>query len=123
MPMSTASVPRNLIGIAFSIEELILVRNWAERNGMQLTVELDHVCAEAEYEEVLVAFPPEQKQHWVMLWRGRGGIFMQRPEQETQYFPTIMEALRAGEPAMAPEPPPPLPRQKNWRRFFLRRGA
>ncbi|HTR15720.1 MAG TPA: hypothetical protein VMI52_01640 [Acetobacteraceae bacterium] len=120
MPLPTASAPRNLIGIAFSIEELILVRNWAERKGMRMAVELDHVCAEAEYEEVLITYPPEQRQRWIMFWRGRGGIFMQQPAQETLYFASITEALRVCGPEMTPAPP--LARQKPWRRFFLRRG-
>ena len=85
--------------IAFSIEELILVRSWATQKKLRLFVSTDQVLDGAEFEEVLVIVPQGRQHRNLTLWRTPTTVFAQLPQGRPRAFATLKDALEALRPA------------------------
>lgn len=101
MPIPLAFAPKLPTGIAFPIEELVAVRRWAEAHRLRMAVELDHVSALGEFEEMLALYRPGKALRWLTLWRDRSRVVLQPVGREPRSFYTAAEALRALEARMA----------------------
>jgi len=86
-------------GLSFQIEELVLVRRWAEERGLHLIVALDQMLENAEFEEMLILVPPDRKRRTLTIWRTLGSIFLQVPNGRPRAFATVEEALASLRPA------------------------
>jgi hypothetical protein len=106
MHLRQASLAPSPYGLAFSIEELILVRSWAEQRDLVLTVALDHVVDGAEFEEMLIIAPHNRQRRTLSIWRTSAGVFAQTPHGRPRGFATVKETLEAIRPAPA--------RRKSW---------
>ena len=98
------SQPRQIIppyAIAFSIEELILVRSWAEQRKLRLTIATDQVVDGAEFEELLIIGPPNRQRRTLTLWRTQAAVFAQTPQGRPRGFDTLKHLLDALRPAQA----------------------
>ena len=98
MPRSDVSV-RNAYGLAFEIEDLVLLRSWAEQRHLRLTVALDRMLDGAEFEEMLFLSPSHAKRKTLTLWRTQDGIFAQTASGAPRGFASMGELLDHIRPA------------------------
>ena len=98
MPHSETSV-RNAYGLAFEIEDLVLLRSWAEQRHLRLIIALDRTLDGAEFEEMLFLTPRHAKRKTLTLWRTQDGIFAQTANGAPRGFATLGELLGDIRPA------------------------
>jgi len=91
-------------GLAFSIEELLLVRNWGEKRGLELKIALDQTLDGAEFEEMLILARPACAKRVLTLWRTFGSVFIQAPNGLPRAFTNLPEALEAVRPVQGKRP-------------------
>lgn len=96
--------------IAFSIEELILVRSWSEQRGLRLTIATDQVLDGAEFEEMLIISPRNRERRTLTLWRSHNTVFAQTPQGRPRAFYTVKDLLDSLRPAQKP--------RAGWRRLL-----
>jgi hypothetical protein len=87
-------------GLSFPVEELVLVRLWAEERGLCMIVALDQTLDYAEFEEMLILAPPDRKRRTLTIWRTLGSVFLQAPHGRPRAFATVQEALASVRPAV-----------------------
>ena len=102
MPSLHRAMPAAPYAIAFSIEELILVRSWAEQRGLHLTIATDQVVDGAEFEEMLVVAPAGRQRRTLTLWRTRTTVFAQTSHGRPRAFDTLKDLLDCLRPARQP---------------------
>ena len=85
--------------IAFSIEELILVRSWAEQRALHLTIATDQVLDGAEFEEMLIVAPHHRERRTLTIWRSQNTVFAQTPQGRPRAFATVKDLLDSLRPA------------------------
>ena len=95
------SAVKTAYGLAFAVEDLVMLRNWAEQRQLRLTVALDRVIDGAEFEELLVVAPPSGRRRTLTLWRTQDGIFAQTATGAPQDFATMQDVLDQLRPARA----------------------
>ncbi len=93
MHSSHVFVRKVAYGLAFAIEDLVVVRSWAERRNLRLSIILDRMSDGAEYEEMLVLAPAHAKRSTLTVWRTKDGIFAQAPHGPPHRFATVSELL------------------------------
>ena len=94
MGLGVASpVARETLGLAFAIEDLLRMREWAARRGLSLSIQLDHVADGIRFEEVLALTPRGQSLQCAMIWRSGNGVVLQRSGERTRSHHTLDEAL------------------------------
>ena len=97
--------------VAFSIEDLLLVRSWAEQRGLRLTVATDQILDGAEFEEMLIIAPANRQRRTLTVWRTKDGVFAQTPQGRPRGFACTKDLLDALRPAQ--------PRQRaGWMRML-----
>jgi hypothetical protein len=96
--------------IAFSIEELVLVRSWAQQRGLRMTVRTDQVRDGAEFEEMLVVGPPARARPTVTLWRTATRVHAQTPNGRPHCFESLKDCLHALRPVRS--------QAGGWRRLL-----
>jgi hypothetical protein len=100
-------------GLSFPIDELVLVRNWAEARGLCMLVALDQTLDHAEFEEMLIIAPQDRRRRTLTIWRTLGSVFLQAPHGRPHAFATVQDALASIRPAAS--------RRRNaFVRFFSR---
>jgi hypothetical protein len=109
MPRPIPRVPAPY-AVAFAIEELLLVRSWAQQRGLHLTIVTDLVRNGAEFEEMLVLTPKGRQSPSLTLWRTASAVFAQTPQSRPHGFTTLKELLGALQPAQKGRSP--------WRRLL-----
>jgi hypothetical protein len=80
-------------GVAFPVHELIHMREWAKRRGLQAQILLDQVLDGAEFEELVLLKPPTVSRHAVSLWCTPAGIAVQSAAGRPRLFRGIRAAL------------------------------
>ena len=85
--------------VAFSIEDLILIRSWAEQRSLRLTIATDQVLDGAEFEELLIIAPPDRQRRTLTMWRTQDGVLAQTPHGRPRTFATVKDLLDALRPA------------------------
>ena len=99
MSMSRQSTIAAPYAIAFSIEELLLVRSWAERRSLRLVIATDQVLDGAEFEELLIIGPHNRQRRTITVWRTQASVFAQTPHGRPRAFATVKELLDNLRPA------------------------
>ncbi len=97
--------------VAFSIEDLILVRSWAEQRSLHLTISTDQVLDGAEFEEMLILAPRNRQRRTLTMWRTQASVFAQTPHGRPRAFATVKDLLDALRPAQQRQRAP-------WRRLL-----
>ncbi len=93
-PVGMASpVARETLGLAFAVEDLVRARDWAERRGLCLTIQLDYAAEGIRFEEVLSMTPGGQSLRCAAIWRIGNGVVLQRTGERTRSHHTLDEAL------------------------------
>ena len=64
-------------GLAFEIEDLLRMREWADHQGVHMVVRLDHGVDGEEYEEVVVFHANPQTPCFLLIWRSAEAIIVQ----------------------------------------------
>ncbi len=101
MQTSDISAFNKAYGLAFAVEDLVMLRNWAEQRRLRLTVALDRVIDGVEFEEMLVVAPPAGRRRTLTLWRTHEAIFAQTPAGAPESFDTMQDLLDQLRPARA----------------------
>jgi len=104
MPAPVSSLSRPPYGLAFSIDELLMVRDWAEARTLHMIVALDQVLENAEFEEMIILAPPGRRKRILTVWRTLGSVFLQTPGGRPRAFATMPEALASLHPVRSPRP-------------------
>jgi len=94
MPASN-SCPPSPEGISFEINELLMLRNWAERNALRLELELDHQEGDREYEEYANLTPEAGRHRLATMWRTRDAVMVMPFAGPTRRFVSMAYALAA----------------------------
>jgi len=89
------SCPTHPEGLSFEINELIMLRNWAENNGLQFTMALDHVEGSREYEEYASLTPAGGRHRLVTMWRTRQAVMIMPFAGASRRFVSMPHALAA----------------------------
>ena len=100
--------------IAFSIEELLLVRSWAQQRGLHLTVATDQVLNGAEFEEMLILAIPGRQTRTLTLWRNAVAVFAQTSHSRPRAFEKLKDVLDTVRPIQKS--------RSGWRRLLGRVG-
>ena len=82
-----------LRGLSFSIAELTLVAAWAEAQGLQMRVRLDHGSETEEYEEVLAFHTTRGRPRRHIMWRDREAVYVQPLIGRTRFYPSVADAI------------------------------
>jgi len=82
-------------GISFEINDLMMLRNWAERNALHLGLELDHQEGSREYEEYASLTPEGGRHRLATMWRTRDAVMIMPFAGATRRFASIAHALAA----------------------------
>jgi hypothetical protein len=85
-------------GLAFSVTDLVLVRDWAEQRQLHLLVVLDRVMDGLEFEEMLILTPRRRRHGTLAIWRTRCGIFAQTSRTAPVRFSDLRQALDSHAP-------------------------
>lgn len=91
--------PTSLRGLAFSIEDLLLLRAWAEAQSLHMRVHLDHGLEGEEYEEVLAFSETDSALCLFILWRDARTVHLQPLIGRPRRFGSVMAVLEAICPA------------------------
>jgi hypothetical protein len=84
-----------LVGLSFSIAELTLVAAWAEAQGLQMRVRLDHGSETEEYEEVLALDTTWGRPRRCILWRDYEAVYVQPLIGRTRRYRSVADAIDA----------------------------
>jgi hypothetical protein len=90
-----------LVGLSFSIAELTLVTAWAEAQGLQLWVRLDHGSETEEYEEVLAFHTTSGRPRRCIMWRDCQAVYVQPLIGRTRRYRSVADAITALTPREA----------------------
>jgi hypothetical protein len=82
-------------GIAFTIEEHLVIRRWAASCDLQVVTELDRVICGEEYEEVLAFYHPNSCWRRLTLWRHADAVVLEPSIGASRHFPTVNQATQA----------------------------
>jgi hypothetical protein len=82
-----------LVGLSFSIAELTLVAAWAEAQGLQMRVHLDHGSETEEYEEVLAFHATWGRPRCHILWRDSQAVYLQPLIGRTRQYKSVADAI------------------------------
>jgi hypothetical protein len=82
-----------LRGLSFSIAELMLVEAWAEAQGLQMRVRLDHGSEAEEYEEVLAFTTTWGRPRRTIMWRDHEAVYVQPLIGRTRRYQTVADAI------------------------------
>jgi hypothetical protein len=80
-------------GLAFEIEDLLLVKDWAAFNDVGFTVRLDHGSQDEEYDEVIVLRTAAHPYLSLLLWRDSQSVFVQPLIGRNLAFRSVGQAL------------------------------
>ncbi len=84
-----------LVGLSFSIAELTLVGAWAEAQGLQMRVRLDHGSENEEYEEVLAFHSTWGRPRRCIMWRNHQAVYVQPLIGRTRCYQSVADAVAA----------------------------
>jgi hypothetical protein len=101
MHASNISTVNTAYGLSFAIEDLVLLRSWAEQRQLRLTVTLDQLVDGSEFEEMLVVAPPGGHRRTLTVWCTSDAIFAQTATGAPQAFPSMQDLLDQLRPARA----------------------
>ena len=101
MHSSEVSALRTVYGLAFDVEDLVMLRNWAAQRRLHLGIALDRVIDGVEFEELLVVAPPAGRRRTLTLWRTKDGIFAQPAVGAPQSFASMQDLLDQLRPVRA----------------------
>jgi hypothetical protein len=119
MHSSAAARLRTPYGLSFPLQELVFVREWAERRGATLAVRLDQVIDGAEFEELLMISVAGRCRQALTLWRTDHSIIAQASGGHPKGFSGVQCALAHFAGVFAPVPR--RPRQAwRWRQLLAR---
>jgi hypothetical protein len=82
-----------LVGLSFSIAQLTLVAAWAEAQGLQMRVRLDHGSESEEYEEVLAFNATWGRPRRCIMWRDRKAVYVQPMIGRTRRYRSVADAI------------------------------
>jgi hypothetical protein len=85
--------PSKPYGLAFAIEDLSDIRQWAQARRLVMLVVLDHAIDGVEFEEMVVLSASEQRNRRVVLWRSFGTVYAQVAGAKPHGFTTVPQAL------------------------------
>lgn len=82
-----------LVGLSFSIAELTLVAAWAEAQGLQMRVRLDHGSETEEYEEVLAFHTTWGRPRRCIMWRDSQAVYVQPLIGRARRYHSVADAI------------------------------
>jgi hypothetical protein len=63
--------------MAFTISDLLLVKDWADRHDISMTVELDHRVDDEDCDELIAFRTCGSASRFLLIWRDAEAIFAQ----------------------------------------------
>jgi len=81
------------MGLSFEVEDLVLIRKWADLNDIIVAVRLDHGIAGEEYEEVVAFHRRLSACCGLIMWRNVGSIFVQPLVGIKTQYGSVRDAL------------------------------
>jgi hypothetical protein len=91
---ATAAPARSPKGLAFSIEDLVLIRGWAELNDFCVVLQLDYGTEMGEdYEEVIALHTSTSPLYRLILWRDATSVFFQPLIGKQKKYSSVLAAL------------------------------
>jgi len=82
-------------GLAFEIEDLVLVRDWAERHDIRFTVRLDHGSEDEEFDEVIALHTDASLYCNLIIWRNLDSVFVQPLVGRSLQYDSVRRALES----------------------------
>ena len=82
-------------GFAFEIAELMILRNWAENRGLEISIKLDHAERGQEYEEYVRLQAAGSRISPICLWRSADAVMIVPFGSKPRRFISMAHALSA----------------------------
>ncbi|MDR3538453.1 MAG: hypothetical protein P4L71_18300 [Acetobacteraceae bacterium] len=82
-------------GLAFEIADLVLIRSWAEFQGVHMEIRLDHGTLAEEYEEVIALHASPRAIWRMLLWRNADAVFVQPLVGRRKRYASVSAALES----------------------------
>lgn len=100
--MRTIRFPaRKLKGLSFSINELSLIKAWAQARSFCLAIKLDHGSETEEFEEAVALYAADSPVCRWILWRDRNCVYLQPLLGRAARFGSVAEAFESLETKQA----------------------
>jgi hypothetical protein len=80
-------------GLSFEVEDLVLIRKWADLNDVIVAVRLDHGIAGEEYEEVVAFQTRLRPVSRLIMWRSAESVFVQPLVGVRAQYDSVRDAL------------------------------
>ena len=64
-------------GLSFPVQDLLLLRGWAEPRGLRMEILLDQVMDGAEFEELILVRRRGRGRRAISIWRTSAGVIAQ----------------------------------------------
>jgi len=94
--MHAAQSPaKALKGLSFEIDDLTLIRDRSEANGLRMVVRLDYGSDVDEYEEVLAFHAGTSPKYRWLMWRNTNTVFVRSIEGRAQRYDSAIQAIDA----------------------------
>jgi hypothetical protein len=84
-----------LVGVAFEIADLVLLKSLADLYGMRMVIELDQSVDGREYEEIVAVYSKDSGRRRWSLWRSPEGVVVQPIIGRSVRFSTVTDAAEA----------------------------
>jgi hypothetical protein len=95
------SPARKLTGLSFSINELSLIRAWAQARSFCMFIKLDHGSESEEFEEAVALYNADSPLCRCILWRDRNCVHLQPMPGRKARFRSVAEAFESLETKQA----------------------
>jgi len=82
-------------GRAFTIDDLLRMRAWADRQGVRMVVHLDHCVGDEACEEAVAFHANAQPACFLLIWRGAGTIVVQASPGQALAYQSVSHVLEA----------------------------
>jgi hypothetical protein len=105
-------------GLSFPVQDLLLLRGWAEPRGLRMEILLDQVMDGAEFEELLLVRCPGRGRRALSIWRTSAGVIAQASGGQPLLFSGVQPVAAHFNNHFKPASPPH--RTSFWRQLLLR---
>jgi hypothetical protein len=118
METPAAARPKAPYGLSFALSDLVYMRSWAYRQGMNMQVLLDQVMNGAEFEEFLLIQRGGCDRRALTVWRTTAGVVAQESGGQPKLF-SGPQPVTLHYATLFASPPRPV-RPSLWRQLLFR---
>ncbi len=118
MDQPATARPKAPYGLSFAVQDLLLLRGWAEPRGLRMEILLDQVMDGAEFEELILVRRHGRGRRALSIWRTSAGVIAQAVGGHPMLFSGVQPVVMHFTSHFNTTPQPN--RTSFWRQILLR---